>query len=407
MNFLSLFAGIGGIDLGLIRAGWTCAGQVECDPFCIEVLKARFPGAQLTIGGEPRWVRVSGEIRRWTYIQHLLKELRDGLLFPVDAVAGGFPCQDISVAGKGKGLKGRRSRFWFAMLETVRHLRPRVILIENVPALRTRGADTVLAGLEAAGYSPEACVVGAEHVHAPHRRHRVWIVAHADSGRGGEDQLHSELRATRIIESSVDPRLLRVSTETVQVPRWPARPGEPQHEWEHPRLIDFWERLANPGCEHGVGGGTVPVGEASGGIALEGTGGSLCESGAQSSGPVRDFHCRSGAGNSTGCNGRNWSGGNECIELAYSDGRDLRDKPRGRGGKDGPGAAQSEHNGEHSGRRTERRVGAPIDGVSRRLVRLARLHNRNTLKAVGNSVVPEIVEVIGRAILASEGRAVA
>lgn len=150
MTYLSLFSGIGGLDLGLDRAGWTCVGQVECDAFASAVLHKHWP-----------------EVERWRWIQHLLRDLRNGRRIPVDAVVGGFPCQDISVAGRGKGLAGARSRLWWALLDVIRHIRPRWCVIENVPALRTRGADRVLPALDWAGYACRPLVVGVEHVGGP------------------------------------------------------------------------------------------------------------------------------------------------------------------------------------------------------------------------------------------------
>lgn len=388
MNFLSLFAGIGGIDLGLERAGWTCVGQVECEPFCQAVLARHWP-----------------HVRRWTYIQHLLKELRNGVLFPVDAVAGGFPCQDLSVAGKGAGLvKGKRSRFWFAMLETIRHLKPRTVLVENVPALRTRGADTVLAGLEAAGYTCEAVVVGAEHVGAPHRRHRVWIVGSRTDSLCDAYGQHREGRGTAGQQGEAGLAVGRAPAELAYADqrirslgwssdgllrrgggegdcgsgyRWPARPGEPQHEWEHPRLIDFNSRVANAIGVTGLGGVQVAERGSEGGIAVGGAG-------VDGLGDARGERRESGPLSADG---------NGTVPAFVGASKRAADSARTSSGPSG----QTFTDGN-----SQRRVGAATDGLSRRLVRLARFHNRNTLKAAGNSVIPEVVEVIGRAILAAE-----
>ena len=163
----SLFAGIGGFDLGLERAGFDIAWQVEIDPYCQRVLAKHWPT-----------VHRYGDIRAidWSAVE------------PVDLLCGGFPCQDISLAGKGAGLSGERSGLWFEYAKAINALKPRYVLIENVAALRSRGLDQVLGSLAALGYDAEwhcipACAVG-----APHRRDRVWIVAHAaqqlfDGGR--------------------------------------------------------------------------------------------------------------------------------------------------------------------------------------------------------------------------------
>ncbi|MCC6568201.1 MAG: DNA cytosine methyltransferase [Anaerolineales bacterium] len=163
MRVGSLFAGIGGFDLGLERAGFDIAWQVEIDPYCQRVLAKHWPAVQ-------RY----GDIRAvdWQAVE------------PVDLLCGGFPCQDISLAGKGAGLSGERSGLWFEYAKAIDALKPRYVLIENVAALRSRGLDQVLGALAALGYDAEwhcipACAVG-----APHRRDRVWIVAHS-SGTGG------------------------------------------------------------------------------------------------------------------------------------------------------------------------------------------------------------------------------
>ncbi len=164
---LSLFAGIGGIDLGLERAGMTTVAQCEIDPFCNAVLEKHWPN-----------------VTRYTDVRTLDGNEWRGR---VDVVAGGFPCTDCSVAGKGEGLGTEeaptRSGLWFEMRRIIAECRPRWVLAENVPALRTRGGDTVLADLESIGYAAWPVVVGAWTVGAPHRRERVWIIANSDSER--------------------------------------------------------------------------------------------------------------------------------------------------------------------------------------------------------------------------------
>lgn len=163
MRVLSLFSGIGAHDLGLEWAGFEIVGQVEIDEFCQKILKKHFPKAK-------RWTDIcavtANDIRR-----------RCGR---IDLITGGFPCQDISTAGKQKGLvEGERSGLWREMWRLIRDLRPDWLLLENVPALRTKGGDNILAALEGLGYSCWPLVVGAVHAGAPHERRRVWIVAYA------------------------------------------------------------------------------------------------------------------------------------------------------------------------------------------------------------------------------------
>ncbi|MEW6314612.1 MAG: DNA cytosine methyltransferase [Pseudomonadota bacterium] len=100
----------------------------------------------------------------------------------VDVVSGGFPCQDLSVAGKGAGIDGERSGLWREMARIIGEVRPRFAFIENSPALITRGLDRVLCDLAALGYDAEWCVLGASDVGAPHKRERIWILAHSRTG---------------------------------------------------------------------------------------------------------------------------------------------------------------------------------------------------------------------------------
>ena len=140
MRVLDLFSGHGGISLGLERAGMTTAAFCEVDPYCREWLAQQWP--EVPIYDDVRSLDATA--------------LRD-----IDIVAGGFPCQDISVAGKGEGIDGARSGLWAEMFRIVCDVRPRWVLAENVPALRTRGADRVLGDLESAGYVCWPLVVGA------------------------------------------------------------------------------------------------------------------------------------------------------------------------------------------------------------------------------------------------------
>jgi len=171
MRVLSLFSGGGLGDYGLTLAGMEIVGQVEIDDYCQRVLSLRWPDV-------PKW----GDIRE-VKGQEVIE--RCGR---VDVVSGGFPCQDISAAGRGAGIAGERSGLWKEMLRIVREVRPRYVLVENVAALLGRGLGTVLGDLAACGYDAQwdcipACAVG-----APHRRDRVWIVAYSVRERGREDE---------------------------------------------------------------------------------------------------------------------------------------------------------------------------------------------------------------------------
>jgi site-specific DNA-cytosine methylase len=156
-TFGSLFAGIGGIDLGLERAGWACRWQVEWDDYCQRVLAKHWPD-----------IKRYGDITTvdWSGVE------------PVDLLAGGFPCQPFSVAGRRKGTDDDRW-LWPAFATAIRALRPRLVLVENVPGLLAgHGMGSVLGGLAELGYDAEWDCIPAAAVGAPHLRYRIWIVAY-------------------------------------------------------------------------------------------------------------------------------------------------------------------------------------------------------------------------------------
>ena len=173
LTVLSLFAGIGGFDLGLERTdGFRTIAFCEIAPYSRAVLAKTWP-----------------EVPCYDDIRTLTAErmAADGLVRP-DAICGGFPCQDISAAGQGAGIEGERSGLWREMRRLVSECRPRWVITENSPALRTRGADRVLGDLETLGYACWPLVVGAAHAGAPHRRGRSWILAYAGAtGRRAVD----------------------------------------------------------------------------------------------------------------------------------------------------------------------------------------------------------------------------
>jgi len=174
MTVGSLFAGIGGFDLGLERAGMEVRWQVEIDPFCRKVLAKHWPG-----------------VKRYEDV----REVGAHNLEPVELICGGFPCQDISNAGKRAGIEGDRSGLWGEYARIIRELRPRYVLVENVAALLVRGIDVVLRDLAESGYDAEWDIISAAAVGAPHRRERVWIVAYPDHGqRAGQAE---EIRTGR------------------------------------------------------------------------------------------------------------------------------------------------------------------------------------------------------------------
>ena len=162
MKFISFFAGIGGIDLGLERAGHECVGQCEIDPYALKVLEKHWPDV-------PRF----GDITK----------VKADELPEADLWAGGFPCQDISNAGKQAGIRGSRSGLFFTWMRLVRKIRPRFLLMENVGALLTHGMGDVLGELAESWYDAEWNCIPAKTVGAPHLRDRVFIVANSNRER--------------------------------------------------------------------------------------------------------------------------------------------------------------------------------------------------------------------------------
>ena len=181
MTMGSLFAGIGGFDLGFARAGFETVWQVEIDPWCRQVLKKHFPNAER------------------------FKDIREcgaHNLAPVDVICGGFPCQPFSSAGKQGGTEDDRY-LWPEMLRVISDLRPSWVVGENVYGLVAGEMEPifeqVLLDLEALGYEVQAFVIPACAVDAPHRRDRVWIVGHSPGERcteAGTDSERSKKRAT-------------------------------------------------------------------------------------------------------------------------------------------------------------------------------------------------------------------
>ena len=174
MRFVSLFAGVGGFERGFEQAGMTCVGQVEKDKACLSVLGRHWPHV-------PKHDDVT-TAREWA------SDI--GLVGAVDLVCGGFPCQDVSVAGKRAGLAGERTGLFWDALAFASHVEARWVVLENVPGLLSsnQGRDfgTVIAALADAGYPHvEWRVLDSQFFGIPQRRRRVFIVASvgADGGR--------------------------------------------------------------------------------------------------------------------------------------------------------------------------------------------------------------------------------
>lgn len=176
LRVLDLFSGIGGFSLGLERAkhegeinGFETVAFCEIEEFPRKVLAKHWP-----------------EVPCYRDVRELTAErlAADGIA--VDVICGGFPCQDISTAGKGAGLAGERSGLWSEIARLVGELAPRFVIVENVSALLSRGLGDVLGDLASLRYDAEWHCIPASSIGAPHRRDRIWIIAYPESHRWGK-----------------------------------------------------------------------------------------------------------------------------------------------------------------------------------------------------------------------------
>ncbi len=198
MRIGSLFAGIGGLELGLEWAGvGHTVWQVEREPFCRQVLAKHWPEAERFDD-----VRTVGAAN----------------LPAVDVICGGFPCQNVSSAGKKEGIRGEQSWLWREFARILREARPRFAVIENSAEILHRGLDVVLRDLAVLGFDAEWSVVSACSVGAPHMRRRMYVVAY--SNQDGQSAC------------SVD----------AEAPRVPSDAGQVRHGWaaepSHVRVVD-------------------------------------------------------------------------------------------------------------------------------------------------------------------------
>ena len=161
MKVLDLFSGIGGFSLGLEKAGFETVAFCEIDKKARIVLSKHWP-----------------DVAIFDDVTTLTKEKLDEHGISVDVICGGFPCQDLSVAGKGAGLEGSRSGLWFEFHRLIKEIRPSWVIVENVSVLRSRGLDRVLRSLAEIGYDAEWHCIPASAVGAHHQRDRIWIVAY-------------------------------------------------------------------------------------------------------------------------------------------------------------------------------------------------------------------------------------
>jgi len=175
LTFGSLFTGVGGFDLGFERSGMICKWQCEIDKHCVKVLDEHWKG-----------------MKRYKDVRDITKENTE----KVDVICGGFPCQDLSVAGKRAGLDGERSGLWYEYARIIGELKPAWVVIENVPGLLSSngGADfaVVLQALVQFGYGVSWRILDAQYFGVPQRRRRVFIVGSLGNGRSTEVLFESE-----------------------------------------------------------------------------------------------------------------------------------------------------------------------------------------------------------------------
>lgn len=358
MRVLDLFSGIGGFSLGLERAGMRTVAFAEIDPFCRRVLAKHWPG-----------VPIYDDVRSVT-----ADRLRaDGIA--ADVVCGGFPCQDISVAGKGAGLAGERSGLWVEFARIVGEVRPRFAIVENVSALTARGLGTVLGDLAAIGYDAEWHCIPASAVGAPHRRDRIWIIAYpnADGRRQSRERQseHCVIKGASGCESDgLCPGGRRDGADVADAG---CVGGEPR------RAAGHVARSAGAG---------------------EGEGHQRQRHGGAAGNRGADVADADGAGCATGGRSRIDREGSAGTVAAPSD------APMADSGRARPSAPELApvlgtrrwHEGraatERGWWRAEPAVGRVADGVPHRVHRL---------RSLGNAVVPQIPEIIGRAIMSQRG----
>jgi len=179
MNELALFAGAGGGILGGKLLGWRTVCAVEWEPYPASVLCARQNDGFLP--PFPIWDDVQTfDGKPWRGI--------------VDVISGGFPCQDISAAGKGEGIDGKRSGMWGEMARIIHEVQPRFVFVENSPMLTSRGLGRVLGDLATMGFDAQWGVLGAADVGANHQRDRIWIVAKQMGNSDNDGQIASKVR---------------------------------------------------------------------------------------------------------------------------------------------------------------------------------------------------------------------
>ena len=204
--------------------GHTTVAAVEIEPYCQEVLRARQRDGIL-----PDFP-IFGDIREF-----------DGTPWrgKVDIVAGGFPCQDISAAGKGAGISGTRSGLWSEMARIISEVRPQFAFVENSPMLVSRGLARVLGDLAKMGYDARWGIIGAHHVGLAHHRDRIWILAYTN--RNGLERGKKQCEKKRWNKHA-----FRISTLDSSCSRLPvSNPGAFRNRYGVARNVDRLKAIGN------------------------------------------------------------------------------------------------------------------------------------------------------------------
>ena len=231
LHGLDLFSGIGGIGIALSPWVRTVA-YCEREPYCQAVLLSRM--STNNIDRAPIWDDV--------------RTLHKGLLPPIDIIFGGFPCQDISVAGAGKGLDGERSGLFYEIVRLTKEIRPSFVFLENVPAIRTRGLEKVIKTFTEIGYDCRWTCLSASSVGAPHKRKRWFLLAHANGIKlRTQSEQQQGIKDSPQLGGSLEKRLVADNNSQSKILRQASEWGHNSfYEWIMER--DLWDDAASSFC---------------------------------------------------------------------------------------------------------------------------------------------------------------
>jgi DNA (cytosine-5)-methyltransferase 1 len=372
IKVLSLFAGIGGIDLGLESTGrFETVQFVEYERFCQHILRRHWPDV-------PIW----GDV----------KTFDPDSCGDIDLICGGYPCQPFSVAGKQKGAEDDR-HLWPRMFEIIKHKRPTWVLCENVSGHVNLGLDQVLFDLESEGYSWQTIVLGAVAVDAPHRRQRLFIVANTNNTGDRTSQRRTDQNRQTHDEGQEEQPQFKSGGHSKDVANTDSKArGNTRGSGEAERKLQPQEQAGSTvgsevtGCGGLRGEADVPNTNVEG---LEGQRIDKEISGKKTSRKFDEHSSEADVSDTISERGCSWQTGNQDAE-------DVGEQPRGT---------------EHGERSIERRLGGMVDGVPTWMdepniprVTTNQVGRTQRLKALGNAVVPQVVAQIARAIIIEQDR---